>query len=108
LSAWFYILRLRSGRLYVGSTSDLDGRLADHTAGKGGTTTHDDPPERLVYQERYPTVIAARRREAQVKRWSRAKKESLVAGDRTALRQLAISRDHQPPTGTPSPQDRYT
>ena len=33
ISAWFYILRLRSGALYVGATTDIDQRYADHGSG---------------------------------------------------------------------------
>jgi predicted GIY-YIG superfamily endonuclease len=52
MSAWFYILRLRTGRLYPGSTTDLDRRLGEHLTGKGGRTTALDPPaERAYYEE---------------------------------------------------------
>lgn len=95
MPAWLYILRLQSGRLVVGSTADLGGRLADHMAGKGGKTTHDDPPVALAFEGEYPAVTVARRREAQVKRWSRARKEALVSGETERLRHLSVARDHQ-------------
>ena len=108
VAAWFYILRLRSGCLYLGSTTDLERRLAEHRTSKGGRTTALDPPAELAFLEEFSTFADARCREAQIKRWSRAKKEALVAGDRTGLRQLAISRDHKHPTSTCRPQDRCT
>jgi putative endonuclease len=80
MPAQFYILRLRSGRLYPGSTTDLGRRLEEHHTGKGGRTTALDPPAALVFQEEYATFADAHRREAQVKRWSRAKKEALRCG----------------------------
>jgi hypothetical protein len=43
--------------------------------------------------EAYPTFTAARRREAQLKRWSRAKKEALLRGDLVTLRALSQSRE---------------
>jgi len=108
MSAWFYIHRLRSGCLYSGSTSDLERRIEEHRHGKGGYTTASDPPAALIFQEEFPTFRDARRREAQVKRWSRAKKESLAAGDLTALRRFSISHDHKSLIASSPPQDRYT
>ena len=37
--AWVYILRGASGRHYIGSTGDLERRLAEHQRG-GNHTTH--------------------------------------------------------------------
>ena len=95
MPAWFYILRLRTGALYPGATTDLHRRYAEHRSGRACRTTRLDPPVALVYVEELPTFSDARQREAQVKRWSRAKKEALVAGDTTALHRLATSREHR-------------
>jgi len=92
MSAWFYILRLKSGQLHTGSTTDLDQRYKDHCSGKACRTTQLDPPQKLLYPEELDSFSDARRREAQVKRWSRAKKEALVSGNVTKLRRLAKSR----------------
>ena len=100
MSAWFYILRLRSGQLYVGATADLDRRWHEHVSGEAGRTSKHDPPVSIVYNEEHRDFAEARRREAQVKRWSRAKREALVAGDVVALRRLARSHD-QAPLGQP-------
>jgi len=88
-----YFLRLRSGALYIGATARLEQRLVDHASGRGGRTTLLDPPVTLLRQEFFPTFVEARGREAQVKRWSRGKKEALVRGDMVALRDLSRSRD---------------
>lgn len=87
-----YILRLKSGQLYIGSTADLDRRFEEHVTGRACRTTKLDPPLKLVYSESFPTFSEARRRETQVKRWSRAKKEALVSGELGKLRQLSKSR----------------
>ena len=92
--AHLYILRLRSGQLYVGATADLDRRWQEHVSGDACRTTKLDPPVAIVYSEEHPTFSDARRREVQVKRWSRAKREALVAGNTAALHRLAKSRDH--------------
>ena len=92
MPAWFYILRLKSGNLYVGSTTDLEKRYEDHRSGRACRTSKFDPPNSLIYSEEYETFSKARRREAQVKRWSRSKKEALVAGDLATLRNLSKSK----------------
>jgi|SRR5210317_1513972 putative endonuclease len=93
MTAWFYILRLQSGGLYIGATKNLEKRYAEHRAGSAGRTTSLDPPISLVYSEEHDSFSEARQREAQVKRWSRAKKEALVAGDKDKLR--ALSKSHK-------------
>ena len=92
MSAWFYILRLRSGALYPGATTNLDRRYEEHCCGVGCRTTKFDPPTSLAYSEEHATFADARRREAQVKRWTRAKKEALVARDRSILHDMAKRR----------------
>jgi predicted GIY-YIG superfamily endonuclease len=92
MPAWFYALRLQSGSLYTGATTDLRKRYAEHLSARACRTTILDPPRALIYSERFESFSGARRREAQVKRWSRAKKEALVTGDTSMLRMLAKSR----------------
>jgi putative endonuclease len=92
MPAWFYILRLKSGQLYIGSTTDLDGRIEEHKSGCACRTTKVDPAIGLVYSEIYDTFVEARRRESQVKHWSRAKKEALVSGELAKLREFSKSR----------------
>ena len=88
-----YFLRLRSGAIYFGASEDLEQRLADHASGKACRTTQLDPPVALLLVEEFPTFSGARTREAQLKRWSRAKKEALVRGEFDRLRKLSQSRD---------------
>jgi predicted GIY-YIG superfamily endonuclease len=42
----------------------------------------------MVYSETCTTREAALKRERQLKRWTRAKKEALIAGDSALLKQL--------------------
>jgi putative endonuclease len=86
------MLRLVSGRLYGGSTSNLRQRIGDHFAGIACRTTTIAAPVRLEYVEPCMSLSAARLRETQLKRWSAAKKEALVAGDLERLRILARRR----------------
>jgi len=64
-----YVLKSRtSGRLYIGSTSDLTRRLEEHARGHSPHTRERGPWD-LVYQEEYPELVEARRRERQLKSW---------------------------------------
>ncbi len=87
--AWFYILRLQSGSVYPGVSTNLRVRIANHLCGTACRTTRLDPPVELVYIEEFETLGQARRRENQVKRWSRAKKEALIRGDLADLKRLS-------------------
>ena len=88
-----YFLHLRSGILYVGASADLEQRLGDHASGQACRTTALDVPLALLRVEIYSTFSEARKREAQLKRWSRPKKEALVRGDLDHLRKLSQSHD---------------
>jgi predicted GIY-YIG superfamily endonuclease len=86
---WFvYILLCRDGAYYVGCTHDLERRMDEHFAGRGGHYTRCNPPIRLLYQEGFPKRAAAEARERQLKGWTRAKKAALIAGDPARLKAL--------------------
>src|SRR6266581_2928219 len=74
-----YMLRCRDRSLYTGITNDLPGRLARHRAGTASAYTRARLPVRLVYQEPQPDRGAALRREAALRRLSRAEKLTLVS-----------------------------
>jgi putative endonuclease len=58
-----YVLRSqKNGRLYTGSTDDLERRLREHAVGKSPYTRQAGPFE-LIYSENYATRLEARRRE---------------------------------------------
>jgi len=78
--SWIYILECSNGSLYVGSTTNLQKRLKDHTAGSASLWTKRFAPFQLVYFKDYPHHLDAARREQQVKRWSRIKKINLITG----------------------------
>ena len=87
-----YILRCSDGSYYVGSTEDLQERVKAHNEGEAAKYTYMRRPVRLVWSEAHDTESAAVRRERQIKKWSRAKKEALMAGDLGRLRELSRSR----------------
>lgn len=77
--AWFvYMLRCGDGSLYTGCTNDLRRRLKAHQSGRGAKYTRSRQPVALVYREELPDRSAALRREAAVKRLTRAQKLALI------------------------------
>lgn len=75
---FFYLARCSDHSLYAGSCVDLKERERLHNEGKGAKYTRSRRPIRFVYHERFPTLSAARKREAQVKTWTKIEKEKLV------------------------------
>ena len=73
-----YILRCGDGSLYTGWTSDLERRLTQHAAGKASRYTRARLPIELAASFPAPDASAARRREAQIKRMTRAAKLALL------------------------------
>ncbi len=92
--SWFvYILRCANQSYYVGHTSNPEARFLRHRNNEGAQHTATYPPEAILYRERFDSEVDAMRRERQLKRWSRAKKDALIAGNQTLLRDLSKSRD---------------
>ena len=92
---WFvYILACDNGSFYVGHTHDLSARFGRHRDGTGAAHTAVHVPTTVLYHECFPTELEAIQRERQLKRWSRAKKEALIGGDKELLHMLSKSRDH--------------
>lgn len=77
--AWVYLLRCGDGSLYTGWTTDVERRVAQHAAGRGGRYTATHQPIVLAGKLPMPDASAARREEARIKRLGRAAKEALVA-----------------------------
>lgn len=75
-----YMVRCSDGSLYTGFAKDPDERVRVHNTGKGAKYTRSRLPVSLVYVEECESLSAALKRERQVKPWTRARKEALVAG----------------------------
>ena len=89
---FFYILTCSDGSFYIGSTTNIKNRVKIHNQGKGATYTAKRRPVHLVYYEAFGTLDDAVKRERQVKKWSRAKKEALIHGEMESLKKLSKSR----------------
>jgi putative endonuclease len=88
--AWVYMLRCCDGSLYTGWTSDLDRRLARHTAGKASRYTASRLPVELALALPMADRTAARREEARIKTLPRSHKLA------NHLRPTAISNPTKP------------
>jgi len=70
---YVYVLKSKDGdHIYVGYTSDLRRRFAEHNSGKGGKYTKHKGPFNLVYYEAYAAQSDAKRREDNLKLHKRA------------------------------------
>jgi len=64
---WTLYIILKGGKYYTGITTDLKNRLRQHSS----------PP--LLYKETFSDKFQAARREREIKGWSKAKKDQLIA-----------------------------
>ncbi len=95
---WVYILRCADGSYYTGvAQRDLERRVAEHNAGSFDGWTARRRPVELVFAEEFQLAVQATEMEQRIKRWSRAKKEALIARDWEKLRQLSRSKTETRP-----------
>ncbi len=93
MAFYLYMLRCADGSYYTGHSDDPDRRVHEHHEGLiPGCYTHDRRPLLLVHVQEFGSREDALAAEVQVKRWSRAKKEALIAQDWDALRLLARAK----------------
>lgn len=78
---YLYIVHCQDNSLYIGSTGlTPPNRVERHNAGIGAKWFLQHGQGTVVYTEEYTTLLEARRREIQIKKWSRIKKEQLILG----------------------------
>ena len=86
---YVYMLASRSRRLYVGMTSDLERRVAEHKSKAIAGFTSRYNIDRLVWFESTESFLAAAERERQLKNWRREKKVMLIEMENAAWEDLA-------------------
>jgi putative endonuclease len=84
---WFvYILECSpKGSLYTGRTTDLNRRFMEHVTGVGAKYTRAYTPRRIAWWEGGHDASSSGRREAQIKKLTRAEKLALVNGVSTKI-----------------------
>jgi len=79
---WYvYIATTKKERFYTGITTDPNRRIVEHNSGDGSRLAIIQGPLRLVYVSKpFINKSEARKREVQIKKWSRIKKLKLING----------------------------
>lgn len=79
MSNWyFYIARCKDNSLYTGISSNEKERIKQHNKGQGSRWIKQHGQAKIVHTEEYKSYLEAHRRELQVKKWSRIKKENII------------------------------
>ena len=79
------MIRNMYGDLYIGITDNLQKRLKYHNEKRGAVFTKRDSKFKIVFLESYETLTEARKREIQIKKWRRDKKEILIQRYKSGL-----------------------
>lgn len=87
-----YLLETAGGALYTGITTDVERRLAEHTAGRGAKALRGKGPLTLRHREPVGSHGDALRREAEIKRLSAAGKRAWLDARTTAPEHQEESR----------------
>jgi putative endonuclease len=78
---WYlYIAQCRDGTLYVGVAKDVNKRIAEHNSTNKCRYTRFRKPLKLFHKEICENYSIARKRESEIKKFSRKKKLALVNG----------------------------
>ncbi len=63
---------------------DVAAREAKHNEGTGAKYTRSRGPVKIIYTEKCETLSDARKREAEIKKWSKEEKEDLISSGELA------------------------
>lgn len=76
---YVYMIKNSENKIYIGVTKNLSQRLNYHNTKQGANfTKKSDATFEIAFQEKYNTLEQARKREIQIKKWRRDKKEAIV------------------------------
>ena len=76
---YVYILECSDKTYYTGVTNNISLRLSQHQNGKSKDSyTYSRRPLELVYYAEFTDINIAIRKEKQIKKWSKKKKEALI------------------------------
>jgi len=75
---YVYLIECEDASIYTGITTDIERRFAEHKNKIGGRYTRAHTVKKVLYTETHKTRSEALKREAEIKRWPKAKKLKLV------------------------------
>ena len=96
----------RNGTIYVGVTSNLLQRVAQHREGLPGAFTDQYDVKMLVWFEKHASMEHAILREKRIKKWRRAWKLELIEAGNPDWRDLASDFGFEPLRETGFPRSR--
>ena len=73
-----YMLLCDDDTIYTGITNDLKKRFENHISGKGAKYLRGRKPLEIVYKENFQNRSMATKREMEIKKLNRRKKEALI------------------------------
>jgi len=76
-----YLLQCKDKSIYTGIATDIERRFAEHKSNKGAHYTRSHQAEKIAHTEQFATRSLALKREAEIKKWPRAKKLGLIKTD---------------------------
>ena len=88
---YVYILRCSDDTLYTGWTNDLEKRIKAHSNGTGAKYTRGRGPVELVYFEEFDDKKDAMKREYEIKKYTRSKKEWLIKSSSKKFSKISIN-----------------
>jgi len=71
------MVRCNDGSIYTGISNAVEDRIREHNSGEGAKYTASRSPVTLIFQEKHPDKSSAFKREIQIKRWSKKRKETV-------------------------------
>lgn len=77
MKVFVYLIENKEGKIYVGVSKDPEKRLKEHNSRRGSIFTKKGN-FKIIFIEEYETLKDARKREIQIKKWSRVKKLDLI------------------------------
>jgi len=82
MSWHIYIAQTRASKYYTGISQDPPQRIKIHNQGNGAKIARDQGLLHLLYMSKsFATKSEARKREIQIKGWTKMKKEKLIRGE---------------------------
>ena len=75
---YIYMIKNSIDQLYIGITEDPSARTLTHNSKQGAKYTKYNPNFKIVFLEKHKSLTEARKREIQIKKWRREKKEVLI------------------------------
>jgi putative endonuclease len=96
-----YILASESVTLYIGVTSNLEGRMWEHRNELVEGFTKKYGCKKLIFFEHTGDVYAAISREKELKSWNRGRKERLISASNPTWKEL-LPVEVRPDLGPPS------